>query len=338
MATFQPPNAGQLFGEHNIPSRSYHTSFPHHQSSSLPVQSLETAGPSNHVQGSHEVASQCENMDNHPTQELWNHLNSTAIPKTPSKTSKKKYVPPSKAKKFTKDPEKARKAPEPVAQYLLRARRPMQNAQQPKTLLIVLDLNGTLLERMWGSNRVIMRPYIDSFLKYCFGNHRVMIWSSAQPANVRNMCVKVFNAADRAMLVAMWGRDKLDLSSEDYADRVQVFKRLEKIWEDQELQREHPQAGSGGSWNQTNTVLIDDSVFKAASQPHNLIEIPEFLKEHMRKELKGKILEQVTAYLETARKYEDVSTFIEKNPFRMGESTLLKASGSSTGQLPDKKT
>ena len=129
--------------------------------------------------------------------------------------------------------------------------------------------------------------------------------------------------ADRSRLVAVWARDKLDLSLEDYNEKVQVYKRLNKIWEGKDLHRKHPEFNSGGAWDQTNTVLIDDSILKASAQPHNLVEIPEFTKELLAQEKQTKVLNEVIDYLEQARQWQDVSKFIHKFPFRMGESKHL---------------
>ena len=165
-----------------------------------------------------------------------------------------------------------------------------------------------------------------------------MIWSSAQPANVKMMCEKVFTAADRAVLTAVWARDKLDLSPKDYYEKVQVFKRLNKIWDDMDFQMDHPEFSGGVTWSQANTVLVDDSVLKASAQPHNLVEIPEFTKEMLAQEESGPVLARVIEYLEQARKWDNVSAFIRKHPFRFGESRQLDASDAPVMQVLDQDT
>lgn len=78
-------------------------------------------------------------------------------------------------------------------------------------------------------------------------------------------------------LVAVWARDKLNIPAHAYNDRVQVYKRLTWIWSDKAVQSTHPDPKR--VWSQANTILIDDSAEKAASEPHNLIRLQEFVGE-----------------------------------------------------------
>ena len=80
------------------------------------------------------------------------------------------------------------------------------------------------------------------------------------------------------MVLAIWARNTLGLNTQEYEGKVQVYKRLDTIWRNEYIQSKHPDAGYGAFWDQTNTLLIDDSVAKAASEPYNHVEIPEFVK------------------------------------------------------------
>jgi len=67
-------------------------------------------------------------------------------------------------------------------------------------------------------------------------------------------------------------------------------------------------------------VLIDDSMFKAAKQPYSHLEIPEYLGPAKSKQTgqdKDDVLGQVVAFLEEARRSDDVSRFIKQTKFRM---------------------
>lgn len=55
-------------------------------------------------------------------------------------------------------------------------------------------------------------------------------------------------------LVAVWARDRLNLSATDFNRKVQTVKDLKQVWEEIE-----------GDWDQSNTVLVDDAVEKAVS-------------------------------------------------------------------------
>lgn len=118
------------------------------------------------------------------------------------------------------------------------------------------------------------------------------------------------------MLLGEWGRDTLGLTSTQYKERVQVYKRLDRIWDNENLQRLHPDSELGETWGQHNTVLVDDSVLKAMAQPFNHVEVPEFVRGGSEKEGRGgDVLEQVVEYLEEARNWSDISGFVRRRPF-----------------------
>ena len=208
--------------------------------------------------------------------------------------------------------------PVPTADYLFQASSTPRRTSNPQSLLIVLDLNGTLLARRRHSNQVLPRPNLGNFLRYCLENHTVMIWSSAQPASVDVMCEKIFQPQQRLNLLREWARDTLDLTEYDYYEKVQVYKRLDRIWDNSILQSQYVDFNhhKEGIWSQANTVLIDDSLVKARKQPYNHIEVPEYT---LQSGAEGgmKVLNQVVAYLEELRKWNDVSCFIKGNHFEI---------------------
>lgn len=229
--------------------------------------------------------------------------------------------------------------PEPTPSYLLRASFLPRSLPDPQPLLVVIDLNGTLVHRPSHKNprHIQPRPFASEFLRYCIDTFHVMIWSSARPANVAAMCEKLLGADQLRRAVAVWGRDRFGLSAEDYDRRVQCYKRLSRVWSDPVVQATYPpdydDAGrkiegddhgedeSGrirkpGSWNQGNTVLIDDSREKARSEPHNAVEIPEFLGGRETEE----VLPRVHDYLNTLACQADVSTYIRVHPFKPVEN------------------
>lgn len=209
-------------------------------------------------------------------------------------------------------------APKPTPDYITLAHTSPTPLSSPQRLLLVLDLNGTLLYRPKASTNYTPRPSLQKFLEYCFRNHTVLIWSSAQPHNVTGICARLFTPAQRQLLLGEWGRDTLDLTATQYSQRVQVYKRLSRIWDNPTLQLAHPDFANGKRWGQHNTILIDDSARKAAAQPNNHVEVPEFLKAR-EKEGDGKeVLAQVAGWLEEARGWNDVSAFVGSRGKRFG--------------------
>lgn len=204
------------------------------------------------------------------------------------------------------------KRPTPSQDYFQNARQVLQTLDAPRQLLIVLDLNGTLLYRKpRGGSTFVARPKVNEFIQYLLGSHKVMVWSSAKPENVNPMCKKLFDEEDFQQLVAVWARDTLRIPAHAYSSKVQVYKQLSWIWNDEGIAATTPEPA--GVWDQSNTVLIDDSMEKAASEPHNLICLEEFQDRKDQKE--SDVLGQVVKYLEMLKSEKDVSAFMQRSPF-----------------------
>lgn len=201
--------------------------------------------------------------------------------------------------------------PEPTQEYLQKASIPSKQLDHPQTLLVIIDLNGTLVHRpsRKNSSRVVCRPYVQAFLDYLLTNHRVMVWSSARPENVGKMCNQLFDPARRAQLLAEWGRDTLGLTQQQYNEKVQVFKVLRKAWLAADRERWHPDHAGGGRFGQHNTFLVDDSLLKASSEPHNLVQVEEF--EGRPDQMRRDVLRRVVGYLEQAKWMSDVSAWVK---------------------------
>lgn len=127
------------------------------------------------------------------------------------------------------------------------------------------------------------------------------------------MCDQLFTPEQRRLLVAEWGRNTLGLSRQQYEAKTQVYKQLKFVWNNPDVQRTHPGIGRGGKWDQGNTVLVDDSVVKAAADPFNLLQIPEF--EGRREQTQTDTLGMVVGYLEELRGWGDVSAFMRVRKF-----------------------
>ncbi|KAK0635664.1 HAD-like domain-containing protein [Bombardia bombarda] len=208
--------------------------------------------------------------------------------------------------------------PTPTSAYLLRASFLARPVDQPRPLLVVIDLNGTMLFRPNKKNpsKFVERPCARQFLEYCITTFHVVIWSSARPENVRSMCASLISPALHGRLVAIWGRDKFGLTADDYNRRTQCYKRLTLLWDDPNVAAAHP---LGEPWNQGNTVLIDDSAEKARSEPYNAITIPEFMGELRER---PEVLPMVHNYLNTLAMQADLSTYVRAEPFMVHNENL----------------
>ncbi|KAF1827419.1 uncharacterized protein K489DRAFT_292586, partial [Dissoconium aciculare CBS 342.82] len=201
--------------------------------------------------------------------------------------------------------------PTPSKLYLEKAHEaPTKSQSENPALLVILDLNGTLLYRpQKGGSNAIHRSGMKRFINYLCKEHYVMVWSSAQPENVKNMCKKLFTKDQKQNVIAIWNRHNFGLKREHLHKKVQVYKELWKVWKEPSMARSK---NTKGSWDQTNTVLLDDSREKAASEPFNLIEVDSFEGTE-----KGHIdtLTQVRDYLETLRSQANVSAYIREAPY-----------------------
>ncbi|KAL5376745.1 hypothetical protein DPSP01_010290 [Paraphaeosphaeria sporulosa] len=216
-------------------------------------------------------------------------------------------------KEKKKEPKIFLPAPIPTPKYLMQAALQAEVRIPPSRKLVILDLNGTLIYRPNSRKqprKMIARPFLQQFLAYLFDNFVVMVWSSAKPENV-SVLVEIGLGDYRHRLIACWGRDTLGLDPKHYSMNVQCYKNLTRIWASNEIQRPE----FGGRFDQRNTVLIDDSSLKAAAQPHNLLEIPEFKGVEADTPVQD-VLAEVVGYLEVLKMQEDVSKFIHKDPFR----------------------
>lgn len=207
-----------------------------------------------------------------------------------------------------------------------------------RPLLIILDLNGTLIHRRLRKfpPKFSRRAGLDHFLAALIKNYKVMVWSSSQPPTVNAVCEQIFPGVMHDSLVAIWARDKFGLSPQQYKNKLQVYKELHKPWQDPDVQAGFPgnedlknlsapslsnkgaqlrsmrsrsekvaKLPAGHRWDQTNTILIDDSKLKALSEPFNILEIPEYNGNPDIDE--SKLFAKVLHHLDICSRHDDVS-------------------------------
>ncbi|KAL7949149.1 HAD-like domain-containing protein [Trichoderma barbatum] len=212
--------------------------------------------------------------------------------------------------------------PNPTPLYIAQSLSLTASLPQPRRILVIMDLNGTLLYRPNKRNpfNFIQRPHARQFLDYCVDTFHVAIWSSARPENVDKMVSQLLSPQQRAKCLLIWGRDKFGLSPADYSARVQCYKRLSTIWNDPKVAASHPAAAQGQRWDPTNTVLVDDSAEKGRSEPYNILQLPEF--EGLANEPPD-VLPQVHDYLNALCYQANISSYIRDRPFRIDSNYRL---------------
>jgi hypothetical protein len=223
--------------------------------------------------------------------------------------------------------------PLPMDSYLEQAAKEPLDLHFMQPLLVILDLNGTLLyrRRKVFPPKFTRRPALNYFLERLTSRHEVMVWSSSRQDTVDAICDEIFSTVQKQKLVARWSRDHLDLTKEQFNNKVQVYKVLEKVWADQDIQAKFPtkKIRSGKAafnalryapgleeqtemtgflnkrWDQSNTVLIDDSTLKAAANPYNIIQVPEFT--NVPNENDKTVLKELLLKIRVLAKSNDVS-------------------------------
>lgn len=240
--------------------------------------------------------------------------------------------------------------PSPTTQYIQQAAGEPRMCDPPRPLLVILDLNGTLIYR---KHRRLPPSFerrfgLRQFLQELTEKYVVMIWSSARPETVEAVCDLIFTQEERKKLVVEWGRDKLGLHPKQYNAKVQVYKELHKVWASPEVQARYPgnnptskkKAGGkfagkktkksqglpvGQRWDQSNTVLLDDSNLKAISEPYNIIEIPEFTKVPQTQVDETKIFSKVLGRLDSLSRHDNVSKVMRvwKERLASGDDNIL---------------
>ena len=147
------------------------------------------------------------------------------------------------ARKRSKSPKQPPPQKKPSPEYLATTLEPSSKLDDfsAQRKLLILDLNGTLVFRSphqkknayqyRGNQRplrtVHRRPYLTSFTNYLFHPTvrqwlDTMVWSSAQPHSVADMVGHGF-PGKRDELVAIWARDTLGLTQEDYRALVPAY-------------------------------------------------------------------------------------------------------------------
>lgn len=197
------------------------------------------------------------------------------------------------------------------------AKRYIETSLQPSSLLkdpdehkklLILDLNGTLVSRTHKKTGMFVRPYQDEFLHYIFRYFTVMVWSSAMPKSVDNMC-QLFGDY-RKQLALIWDRTHFGFTHEDYVRNVSTVKDMDIVW----------RGFQGGCYDATNTILLDDSRKKARLQPYNAIHVYEFehYSESFRMHGERELLHAMR-YLEDVRRQSNVCSYMRQHPYQCSD-------------------
>ncbi|WJX67461.1 hypothetical protein P8452_51926 [Trifolium repens] len=208
-----------------------------------------------------------------------------------------------------------------------------------KNKLLILDVNGLLADCVsdvpngyyqpepdfWIRRRkVYKRPYCDSFLQFCFDKFHVGVWSSRTKCNVDEV-IKCLMGKSASRLLFCWNQSHCTttkFSTVENKDKPLVLKELRKLWE--KLEPGLP--WEKGEFHESNTLLLDDSPYKALVNPKYTAIFPySYRYYHTRDSALGP-KGDLRAYLERLAMADNVQKFVESNPF--GQRPIREANPS----------
>lgn len=192
--------------------------------------------------------------------------------------------------------------------------------------LLVLDVNGILVDIVTGYNprykpdtrisakAVFKRPFCDEFLHFCFERFDVGIWSSRTQKNLKKV-VDFLMRDTKNRLLFCW--DQSHCTATGYKtlenkEKPLVLKELRYLWWDNKGER---LPWDKGFYNETNTLLLDDSPYKALRNPPYTAIFPyPYSYKNVGDNLLGPH-GALRVYLERLAEAENVQKFIQENPF-----------------------
>ncbi|XAR71303.1 Phosphoprotein phosphatase [Bertholletia excelsa] len=207
----------------------------------------------------------------------------------------------------------------------------------PRRKLLVLDVNGLLADIVFGPPKdcgadtciarraIFKRPFCSDFLRFCFERFEVGIWSS-RSKKVIDRVIDYLLGDMQYKLFFCWDLSYCTGSGFKTLDNMHkelVFKELRKIWEkhDENLPCER------GDYNQSNTLLLDDSPYKALLNPiHTAIFPYSFSFKDKDSDNSLGPDGDLRLYLQDLAAAEDVQKFVESHPF--GQKAIDETSSS----------
>lgn len=167
----------------------------------------------------------------------------------------------------------------PSPRYLSAATQPTYDLRALRRLLVILDPSAIAYRNVnsHGQGSTVERPGLSRFLQYLLTKHSVVIWTDSTKENITPVLDDIFFDW-QTRLAAVQTREDFPGNAHPLFNVASalIIKDLSRVWELPEIQADAVKNNQGKAWDATNTVLIDDSITKAVSQPRNLIEVQAF--------------------------------------------------------------
>ncbi|KAK4252531.1 hypothetical protein QN277_014519 [Acacia crassicarpa] len=203
----------------------------------------------------------------------------------------------------------------------------------PKKKLLVLDLNGLLADFVLGvpegykpdkkihNKAVFKRPFCDDFLQFCFDKFHVGIWSSRKRQNV-DAAIKLLVGVSKSKLLFAWDQrhcTKTKFQTIEDEQKPLMLKELRMLWE-----KSRPGLPwAKGEFNETNTLLLDDSPYKAIRNPMHTAIFPYSYRYNDTNDSSLGPGGDLRVYLEGLAMAENVPQYVASHPF--GQPPITKS-------------
>ncbi|XP_010260259.1 PREDICTED: uncharacterized protein LOC104599401 isoform X2 [Nelumbo nucifera] len=202
--------------------------------------------------------------------------------------------------------------------------------------LLILDMNGLLADIVCfvppgytaytrvGKKAVFKRPFCDDFLKFCFERFDVGVWSSRAKQNL-DVVVCHLMGDMRHNLLFCWDQSHCTatgFTTVGNEKKPLVLKELKKLWN---------KCVPGLSWNmgeynESNTLLLDDSPYKALLNPPYTSVFPHSYSFRDEKDNSLGPGGDLRVYLEGLAVATDVQNYVKQHPF--GQRALTNSNPS----------
>ncbi|XP_076918462.1 uncharacterized protein LOC143578886 [Bidens hawaiensis] len=204
---------------------------------------------------------------------------------------------------------------------------PSTTQSSSRKKLLALDVNGLLVDivpdadadkqhkpdTIISSKAVFKRPFCDEFLKFCFERFRVGVWTSRTRRNITRVLDFLMKDTQHQLLFC-WDQShctETGYNTIENTNKPLLLKELKKLWEKQDPNLPWDR----GVYDASNTLLLDDSPYKALRNPPHTAIFPytySYLDAHDNGLGPDGDLRN---YLERLAASDNVQKFVEQNPF-----------------------
>ncbi|XP_038724032.1 uncharacterized protein LOC120015610 isoform X2 [Tripterygium wilfordii] len=194
-----------------------------------------------------------------------------------------------------------------------------------KKKLLVLDVNGILADivshsskknyiKIVGQKMVFMRPSCAEFLKFCFATFEIGVWSSRKWHNLSSVIDALFDKKSKGKLLFIFDQTHCTdngLKTLKNEDKPLFLKEIKVVWNAFE------------EYNATNTLLVDDSPYKALKNPAHTSIFPKSYNHMDANDFSLGDNGDLRMYLKDLANAPNVQDYVRQHPF--GQPAITRA-------------